>query len=283
MALFCFLRSAAVDFLVCLKTDSMLLSPQQCKAFVLLGRLNSRIWVGFLVFLEDHLFPSHKPVGQGTCSRNFCQTFLWVPSESYEEETTSGCSLPLREIHFPQGFQTFSLSFTNSLTILAKLFNAQQHPFWVSKSSQFISPCRWLCSNFGLVGGPVTSTLCDFKNSFRCVVCFCKKIFVSVGLMLFLTFSISYELVSLLLLPTFVLPELPSSFLHLATSYLSQWSRVLVCSEDKGVHRDETIKWLHGFTGKNYILPSDDVAFEPHLDPQEILCWIWALLFFFVK
>ena len=175
MALFCFLRSAAVDFLVCLKTDSMLLSPQQCKAFVLLGRLNSRIWVGFLVFLEDHLFPSHKPVGQGTCSRNFCQTFLWVPSESYKEETTSGCSLPLREIHFPQGFQTFSLSFTNSLTILAKLFNAQQHPFRVSKSSQFISPCRWLCSNFGLVGGPVTSTPCDFKNSFRCVVCFCKN------------------------------------------------------------------------------------------------------------
>ena len=41
--------------------------------------------------------------------------------------------------------------------------------------------------------------------------------------MLFLTFSIPHELVSLLLLHMlFVLPEIPSSLLHLATSYLSQ-------------------------------------------------------------
>lgn len=49
------------------------------------------------------------------------------------------------------------------------------------------------------------------------------KFFVSVGQMLFLTFSIPHELVRLLLLHMlFVLPEIPSSLLHLATSYLSQ-------------------------------------------------------------
>lgn len=179
-----------------------------------------------LCFLQQLLFPSYNT--WETVSQDSCQTFLWVPSEVHEEETTNGCGFPAYPVpRLPppllNSLASSRSAFTGSLTISAEFFNVQQHLSQVSKTAWLISPCKslsflrllvsWLSCHLNslMVSRKVLDVL--FVWSFK------TYFLVSVEWRPFQIFSISsrswkshHALVSLLLLQLFALPAISLCF-----------------------------------------------------------------------